>query len=168
MYKGDIMNKKFKKIVAGVVAGATLTTAGGMVIKKIDEKIKSKEDTYTVESGDTLYDISNKYYGTGIYFDDIADYNNISNPDDIKAGDVIKIPNIDVQKDEPIKGIPTYTIEKGDTLISICEKFYGEKSYEVALKLAEYNGIDDPDHILVGQTINIPVYEDLMGEQIKK
>lgn len=153
------MNKKFKKAIAVTVAAATLTTAGGIAVKKIDEKIKSKSEKYTVQSGDTLYDISNRYYGTGIYFDEIADYNGIDDPNDIKAGDEIKIPHIDVEKtDVPDMGIPTYTIQSGDTLINICGKFYGEKSYAVALKLAEYNGIDNPDLIKPGQVINIPVY----------
>lgn len=44
-----------------------------------------------------------------------------------------------------------YTVKKGDTLSEIASK-YGT-TYQ---KLAEYNGIDNPDLILVGQKIKIP------------
>lgn len=47
-----------------------------------------------------------------------------------------------------------YTIKAGDNLSKIAEKFYGAASkYEV---IAKHNGMSDPNHIQVGQTINIP------------
>ncbi|MBE7182136.1 MAG: LysM peptidoglycan-binding domain-containing protein [Terriglobus roseus] len=47
-----------------------------------------------------------------------------------------------------------YTIKAGDNLSKIAEKFYGSASkYET---IAKHNGISNPDHIQVGQQINIP------------
>jgi membrane-bound lytic murein transglycosylase D len=46
-------------------------------------------ETYTVRSGDTLWEIARKYPGTSE--SDIARLNNISNASSIKPGQVIKI-----------------------------------------------------------------------------
>lgn len=45
-----------------------------------------------VQSGDTLYDLSRKYSGKGMYYPQILLFNNIKNPNRIYTGDLIKIP----------------------------------------------------------------------------
>lgn len=158
------MNNKFKKIVATGLAVTSIATAGGMAVKhQHDSKKTVNNNEYTVKSGDTLYGISKRYYGSEIYFDDIADYNDIENPDKIKVGDTIKLPN-SINNDTKINENPiiSYTISSGDNMISICEKNYNDNSYETALRLAKYNGIEDVNKIKIGQTINIPTYEELL------
>lgn len=49
------------------------------------------EETYTVKSGDTLSSIASKFHVAGGY-KALADYNNISNPNVIHVGQVLKIP----------------------------------------------------------------------------
>lgn len=49
---------------------------------------------HTVVSGDTLYYIARKYYGNGSYYQKLADFNNIKNPNIIRDGQKIKIPEI--------------------------------------------------------------------------
>lgn len=160
--------QKIKKAIATTLAVATVGTAGAVVAKTYADNKPPKDEEYTVQSGDTLYDISNRYYGTGIYFDDIAEYNNIDDPNDIKAGDVIKLPSSisdEIQRDESNDidvPVQTYTVEKGDNLVIICQKVYGVNSYELALKLANYNNIEDPNIIKVGQVLETPSYEALM------
>jgi len=51
-----------------------------------------KEDTYTVQSDDWLSKIAGRAYGDMTKFDAIAKANNISNPDTIEVGTVLKIP----------------------------------------------------------------------------
>lgn len=63
--------------------GATNQTIWG-------ERITS--DTYTVQAGDWLSKIAGRAYGDIYAFDKIAKANNISNPDKIEPGTVIKIP----------------------------------------------------------------------------
>ena len=47
-----------------------------------------------------------------------------------------------------------YTIKSGDNLSKVSETFYGTASkYET---IAQHNNISNPDHIQVGQTINVP------------
>ena len=48
--------------------------------------------TYTVESGDTLWAISERFYGDGSKYQVIADASGISNPDLIEPGQVLTIP----------------------------------------------------------------------------
>ena len=48
---------------------------------------------HEVASGDTLSAIAKKYLGNAGKYMEIAKFNEISNPDAIKAGQVIRIPN---------------------------------------------------------------------------
>lgn len=93
---------------------------------------------YTVQSGDTLWGIGQKY---GVDYQTIASYNSIVNPSLIYRGQAIKIP---VEK-------TVYTVQSGDTLWGIGQK-YGV-NYE---KIADYNGIENPYLIYPGQQIIIP------------
>jgi LysM repeat protein len=54
-----------------------------------------------------------------------------------------------------------YVIQRGDTLGKIAKKFYGEAGrYQ---QLALYNGLTDPNVVVVGQTIEIPARRELDG-----
>lgn len=48
--------------------------------------------TYVVKSGDTLSKIAKEFYGDANKYMDIANANNISNPDKINVGQELKIP----------------------------------------------------------------------------
>ncbi len=48
----------------------------------------------------------------------------------------------------------TYTVKSGDTLSAIAQRYFGDAS-EYG-KIAQANGIDNPDHIQVGQVLTIP------------
>ncbi|MDO8498855.1 MAG: LysM domain-containing protein [bacterium] len=63
--------------------GATNSTIWG-------DKIEG--DTYTVEEGDWLSKIAGRAYGDILAFDKIAKANNITNPDIIEPGTILKIP----------------------------------------------------------------------------
>ncbi|WP_407570279.1 BON domain-containing protein [Deinococcus altitudinis] len=83
--------------IARSIDGVTAVDASGLkVTGGVKELVKEKDgggDTvYTVKSGDTLSAIALKYFGDAGKYRDIAHYNNMSNPDDIKAGQQIRIP----------------------------------------------------------------------------
>lgn len=67
--------------------------------------------TYIVQKGDTLSGIASKY---GTTYQELAQYNNIANPNLIRVGQVIKISNNNAVQ---------YTVQKGDTLSGIANKF---------------------------------------------
>ena len=52
------------------------------------------------------------------------------------------------------QGDQSYTVKAGDNLSKISKLYYGDANqYE---KIAKANGLDNPDKIRVGQTLNIP------------
>lgn len=54
----------------------------------------------------------------------------------------------------PAPAAQTYTVESGDTLWAVAERFYGDGSrYQ---EIANASGIDNPDVINVGQVLTIP------------
>lgn len=105
---------------------------------------------YVVKKGDTLSGIAEKY---GTTYQKLATYNGIANPNVIRVGQKIKIPEnpSPSQGGASAKPETVYTVKKGDTLSAIALK-YGT-TYQ---KLAEYNGIKNPNIISVGQKIRIP------------
>ena len=107
---------------------------------------------YTVNKGDTLYDIA-KRYGTTVGI--LTRYNGIVDPDLIYQGQILRIPVSEipfVSKNRcPLYGTVDYLIKKGDTLDSIA------KSFGVPMEaLIEYNDIKDPDMICAGNVLKIP------------
>lgn len=55
---------------------------------------------------------------------------------------------------EPEPAVRTYTVESGDTLWAIAERFYGDGSkYQV---IAAASGVSNPDLIQPGQVLTIP------------
>lgn len=100
------------------------------------------ETVYVVKSGDTLSEIAAKY---GTTYQKLAQYNGIANPNIINVGQMIKIPGVAATAET------VYVVKSGDTLSEIAAK-YGT-TYQ---KLAQYNGIANPNIISVGQKIKIP------------
>ena len=55
---------------------------------------------------------------------------------------------------EPEPSYQTYTVKAGDTLGKIAKEFYGDATkYPI---IAEYNGLEDPSRIFIGQVLRIP------------
>ena len=75
----------------------------------------------------------------------------IINDFDLTSWDYIEDNTEDIEDSED--NTKSYTIQEGDTLWGICERFYndGSKCY----KLAELNGIENPNLIYTGDTITL-------------
>ena len=100
--------------------------------------------TYTVKSGDTLSSIASKY---GTTYQKLAQYNNISNPNIISVGQVIKIPNNNANNKVQVE---YYTVKSGDSLSSIAKKYGTTVNNLVAL-----NNIKNANLIYVNQKIRV-------------
>lgn len=88
--------------------------------KKDDEKV-SLPAKYTVVAGDHLWNISERFYGTGSNWTLIAAQNRLANPDIIHSGNEFTIPKTDAK----IASNETHTVVKGDTLWDIADTVYG-------------------------------------------
>ena len=99
---------------------------------------------YVVKPGDTLSQIAARY---GTTYQKIAADNGIADPNKIYPNQVLKIyTNNSAPKDEAVY----YTIRPGDTLSAIASKF--GTTWQ---KLAEMNGIENPDLIFPSVTIRV-------------
>ena len=99
--------------------------------------------SYIVNNGDTLGKIAQKF---GTTYQELARINGISNPNLIKVGQVLKLPNSSYSS-----SYNSYTVANGDTLGKIAQKF--GTTYQ---ELARINGISNPNFIQIGQVLKIP------------
>ncbi len=108
------------------------------------------EGSYVVQPGDTLYSIARRY---GLSSEELALYNNITNPNLIPVGQVLRIPagGAAIPSPQPAGGVIVHRVQPGDNLFRIALRY--NMSY---LYLASYNGISNPHTIYVGQEIRIP------------
>lgn len=107
-------------------------------VLKISGTTSNNSITYTVQAGDTLSGIASRF---GTTYQELARINNISNPNLIYVGQVIKINEVSSN---------TYTVQKGDTLSEIAQKYNTTVS-----ELAQKNGIADINKIYIGQVLQM-------------
>lgn len=90
----DIKLKEYNTIVGRkLVIDENKTSEDGKVQAKEEVQRQAKEPnkTYTVKKGDTLWTIAQKELGSGNKYQNIAKLNNISNPNKIQPGQVLKL-----------------------------------------------------------------------------
>lgn len=164
------MNKNLTKAlifasVAGTLATGTVVKSEALQEGKENTKTKNDTDTvYVVQKGDTLSKISSNFYGDTSYSDEIAVYNGLEDPDLILKGQRILLPKV-----EKLLNIYTivdddqaYVIQKGDSIYSICSRYYGDTRKSTMYKLATYNNLSDPDVIRSGNILYLPEYAKLL------
>ncbi|MEO8456771.1 MAG: LysM peptidoglycan-binding domain-containing protein [Chloroflexota bacterium] len=127
-----------------------ITAASGLLLPLLLLQAVAAQ-THTVEPGDSLSYIAHLY---SVAIDDIVSLNNIPNPDVIFSGEKLQIPGTGTDDSSPSTNPTTYTIEEGDTLSKIANK-YGVTVDE----LTAANNIEDVDFIVIGQTLTIPGLE---------
>jgi len=109
---------------------------------------------YTVQSGDSLWKIANRY---GVTVDELISANNLTNTT-LQIGDVLIIPSRIEEPEIPEVAPPSsnvieYIVKSGDSLYSIAKK-YGITARE----LQEYNNL--PSTLLsIGQVLQIPTVD---------
>lgn len=103
--------------------------------------------TYIVQNGDTLSSIAAKFNTT---VQSIVSINNISNPNLIYTGQILKIETSINTENRGENSSSLYTVQKGDTLINIAKKF--GVNYK---ELVEKNDITNPNLIYVGEVLRV-------------
>lgn len=114
---------------------------------------------YTVQSGDTLWSISERAYGTGYNWMDVYQANKEAlgnNPNRLLTDTKINLPKVDPK----VVALPAtssdnvdYVVEKGDTLWGIAVKACND-GYQWSA-IAKANNLAHPNSIEVGQSLTI-------------
>ena len=73
------------------VATTTLGATAAIVSKSRDSSTKKTNKTYTVKQGDTLWGIAKREFNDGQKYKDLAKLNNLSNPNKIYVGQVLRL-----------------------------------------------------------------------------
>ncbi|MGE5590901.1 MAG: LysM peptidoglycan-binding domain-containing protein [Bacillota bacterium] len=98
---------------------------------------------YTVQPGDTLYNLATRY---GVTVESILEVNPGVDPENLQVGRILRI---------PAPGAVTYiryTVNPGDTLWLLGQRFGVDWR-----RLARINRIMDPNNLMIGMTLLIPV-----------
>ncbi|MDJ0556582.1 MAG: alpha/beta fold hydrolase [Microcoleaceae cyanobacterium MO_207.B10] len=160
-------------IFSAVVQGKDLSEADIEALKsendkafvEIDGEILEIENnyqwvSYTIQPGDSLSQIALNTTGDANRYWDIANYNGISNPNLIYVGQQILVPGNSSTGNTV--GVTTgnndnwqsYTVQPGDSLWAIAQRTTGDGNRY--WDIANYNDIDNPSAIYVGQEILVP------------
>ena len=130
---------------------------------------------YTVQSNDNLFKIARKHYGYGKKWAKIFEANrdSMSDSNSLYVGQELLIPDIKIEKEvsdniiRPVSGslnnrssrtsnVDTHTVEAGDTLYRIAEKYYDNPGEWTKILEANEDTIEDEGSLIKGQVIIIP------------
>jgi murein DD-endopeptidase MepM/ murein hydrolase activator NlpD len=126
--------------VGGVVLSASTQNPG--LDTQVSSKVRDSIIDYTVQSGDTVSSIADKF---GVSADTIRWQNDLAG-DKIKVGNTIQI--------LPVTGI-AHKVQKGDTVYSIAKKYDAEAQAIVDFPFNTFAN-DETFELAIGQTIIVP------------
>lgn len=129
--------------------------------------------TYTVKKGDTLWNISKKFYGDGRQWRTILSANPASlsragNVRTLKIGYELNIPggsyNAGQAQTQGLSSAfqtvtptgPTYTVKRGDTLSAIASAYYNDSSKWPQIMAANAAKVSSPRTLRIGTVLTIP------------
>jgi len=135
--------------------------------KRITNKIVVQKPlkTYIVQEGDDLWNIAEKFYGSGFNAYDISVANKISDSSNLEVGKKLVIPQVTPRQTTvgDVSSISTdqvtyvenkYIVQPGDSLSIIAQKVYGDLFAWPSIMNA--NNLATPDSIEAGMVLIIP------------
>lgn len=141
--------KKANKLPSTVIrVGHPLLIPRGATTDVPDRMGPQQQFTYTVRSGDSLWDIGRRF---GVSFHQLAKWNNLDTTAILQPGDHLTIYSGKQQKARSSKHVKV-TVRKGETLSHIAHRF--RVSVQSLLK---WNDLSLDDYLQPGQKINVYV-----------
>lgn len=116
--------------------------------KNIPYTATSEGNFYTVQKGDSLWSIANKY---GITVKELKELNNLSN-NTISVGQNLKVKSTE---EKPIEDYLVYTVKSGDSLYKIANQY--DTTVDTLMSINNLNGTN----LTINQQLLIPKKEDI-------
>lgn len=145
------------------LTSSTLTRSGSTTQPSGHGTAKS----HTIEAGETFSSIAANYYGDAKYYRVLVDANPQIDPNRLKPGVIIKVPELakqqpksdttDVPSVSKIDPTKQYVVQSGDSLSKIATTLYGDQN--MWQKIYDFNKSvigDSPAKLKVGMTLNLP------------
>lgn len=111
--------------------------------------------THSVEFGETLQDIAQKYYGDPARAAEIADANGLDVDQFLMTGMLLDIPDAESTGFDEIP--PTHIVGPFDTLVDISLMYFGMP--DMASAIAQLNGLPEDAFLMQGLELKLPVEE---------
>ncbi|MBT8491136.1 MAG: LysM peptidoglycan-binding domain-containing protein [Deltaproteobacteria bacterium] len=147
-----------------------------MLVSKKEVEQAKRYILHTVQPGESISRLADRYYGDHMKFHLIAEYNELEDATSVKVGKQIKIPVIEgvpimadvkqihADSKERLESTPeeiiivnrfvTHTIQKGESLSRLAKRYYGDyKKFDL---IAKFNNMEDIRDVQVGKEIKIP------------
>ena len=143
-----------------------------------EQKVKGYV-VHTIQSGESISMLAQKYYGDLGKFQIIAEYNQLEDASKVRVGQEIKVPVVEgipffaepeetitpaeeiskpsVAEVVPVKKFIIHTVQSGESLSKLALRYYGD--YKKFPVIAQYNHLDENVGLKVGQKIKIPEIE---------
>ena len=141
--EGAVSNSFFRNGLIAFVAGVAALLLSAAPTFAFEDHV--------VQPGETLFILAARY---GFPVDTLVDLNGLASADDIKIGQVIRIPGKDATPGAatvaPGSG-QTHKVQPGEALSSIADKYGVPLAQWVSL-----NGLSSPDAIFAGQLLQVP------------
>lgn len=161
---------------AAHVVALTPASDGGVSAPSLGEAQSGAEERairYTVQGGDTLWKIAERFYGTGFEYGrlvqanagrEMSDGGRFTRAGVIQPGWVLLVP-LPSRAVEQVDGDVYYVVEKGDTLRGIAARLLGDEAAWPGIfeanrgraKLADGRTLSDPDLIWPGLRLRLPI-----------
>lgn len=159
---GIMVVNYFRSIDSGSIVPGITTEDGQPKVTRGEGSV-----TYIIGAGESLWDVAEKQYGSGYNWVDIADANNLVNPNFVEEGQELTIPDVEPKEstlpsefstveDTTANSIDgaTYTVQPGDTLWAVAVRAYGDGYMWV--NIASENSLVNPNVIHAGNVLSLP------------
>ena len=114
-----------------------------------NDNVNTETVFYTIQPGDTLFEIASRY---GTTVQELVDINNLANPNLIYPGETLRVATNSTVPGSETRGTGSiiYTVQRGNTLSQIAS------SYGVTVShIVEMNNIQNPNLIYPGEKLRI-------------